>query len=103
MIFSSFYPLPKSTLFAGRWINVYLEFVIDFVVEFVACFTYYLFHMSAAYFHIGLCLYVNAMQNDLKLQLKEIHRNINDTKSSVGHEFEQRLASEIHFHTQIYE
>lgn len=83
--------------------NVYVEFVIDFIVEVAACFTYYSIHMIAAYFHIGLCLYVKAMKNDLKLQLKEIHRNINETRGSIGHEFERSLASEIHFHTQIYE
>lgn len=81
-----------------KWANVYTQYLIKMTVELVTCYTYYLFHMSAAYIRIGLCLYVNAMQTDLKVRLEEIHRKMDD--NLVGHKFERNLLNEIVFHTR---
>lgn len=57
--------------------------------------------MSAAFFFIGLCCYISAMREDLKLRMQAIHLNVN--KKAVDPEFKRNLFTDIQFHSQLFE
>lgn len=65
--------------------------------------SYYLIHMGSAFFHVGLCYYVKAMQTDLKIRLQEIHVNIMNADGLVDRAFELSLTDVIKFHSCVFE
>lgn len=89
-----------STPYIGKWTNIYTQYLIDYIVELIVVFMYYMCHMISAFFYIGLCFYVTAMRNDLKLRMKEIHGNVN---KSLDDTFKQNLFTELQFHARIFE
>lgn len=92
-----------STPYVDKWVNVYEKFLIDVVIEIMSCFVYYSVHMIAAFFHIGLCFYLNGMWTDLKLRLQEIQEHLDNSEKSASGKLQYNIANEIKFHGCLYE
>lgn len=85
------------------WANAYTHFLIDWIVVLVVVSEYYLVHFSSILIYIGLSLYVRAMECDLKVQIEEIHRNVQSATGVIDSEFKRKFFNEVQFHARLYE
>lgn len=77
--------------------NVYLQFYINWTIEMSTYVVYYSMHLISALFYIGLALYVNAMLRDLKICLRAIDAEMDNSQA------QRKLFDAIQFHAYLFE
>lgn len=80
--------------------NVYIAYYSDLLIQFLASATHPITVITALSFYLGICLYINAMVDDLKDQMEEIER-MPRRRHHYYTEVSLRLMREIHFHGRI--
>lgn len=93
----------RRTPFVDNWTNAYTHFSIDLFVVLTVVAEYYFLHFSSILFFIGVSLYVRSMENDLKVELEEIHQNVQSFNGMIDREFKRNFFNEVQFHARLYE